>query len=322
MRLKTWSLNTLCAIGMSILILVFSVSWASAQSVSDEEWIKDRLVRIHAKYTWAGDHDQFLHKLQQALLKTDSPIAHNALSQILVWREELRPTVVRGWVSSISTTVAVGKNDTKQPLDEVSDLSDRWVESNQNTWSQDQQDGWELLSFSLRDDRYELANGFIDVSRLQTTRLWWVNELRLERGRQALVLNSLLHKTASDRSETMKRKWVGDHRRFENSAYYAYGELEEWFAQRWVQFVNISRATFTENIGRSSFYCKQTDCTQIAIDAMRQSFDYYLREEGTKNDAHWRTMIHPLFEIVGLWITVDESAGKFYLTTHYGTQIK
>lgn len=56
------------------------------------------------------------------------------------------------------------------------------------------------------DARYQLSNGYIDVSVLQSTRLGRVNELRESRGRHALGLHPLLHKTAADRSESMKKK--------------------------------------------------------------------------------------------------------------------
>ncbi len=86
------------------------------------------------------------------------------------------------------------------------------------------------------------------MSVLQDTRLQRVNELRSSRGRQPLALHPLLHKTAAERSETMRHKGVADHKRFVHSAYYAYGELENRFSDKGVQFVNVSRVTFTENI--------------------------------------------------------------------------
>jgi uncharacterized protein YkwD len=295
--------------------IFFSVSLVSAQSLSDDEWMKQRLARIHARYTGVADHDQFLYKLQQAEKNATSVDVRDALSQIIVWREELRPATVRSWISSIPTQFVTQTTVTKNTPDtDEQDIAESELIPVPSSTSP-------VLPV-VTHDRYQLDVWFIDIAMLQETRLQWVNELRVSRGRQQLSLHPLLHKTAADRSETMHHKGIADHRRFAHSAYYSYGELENRFADRWIQFVNVSRATFTENIGRSSFRCSQEDCTQKAIDAMRQTFEFYLREEGTKNDAHRRTMIHPLFQIVWLWISVDESTRKFYLTTHYGTQIK
>lgn len=276
----------------------------------DEQWMKERIQRIHSRYRASGDHDYLLHKLQLAQQNAVSPETRRALAQIIVWWEELRPKTTRSGVSSIPV-------DTIAP----SPATATWVVS---TWATDTKTDKEpVLQTGVTEWRYQLdAQKYINIGELQTTWLGWVNDLRAKRGRQAYTLEPLLHKTAADRSETMKNKWVGDHRRFATSPYYAYGEIEQRFADRGVTFVNISRATFTENIGRATFRCKTTDCTQTAIDAMRQTWNFYLREEWTTNDAHRRTLIHPLFTIVGLGIAVDESAGKFYLTTHYGTKLK
>lgn len=322
--MKPWQ-NRFIFLCVSILLwsTAFFVQQTDAQTLSDEEWMKQRLWVIHARYTWAGDHDQFLFKLQQAKKNTTTPVVIEALDQIIVWREELRPEKT-GWASSIPlsyTTQSVAHN--KHVDDE--EKEDVWNNTPTGTTTDVGANAWAVQDTAARlvtDDRYQLNDGFIDVWALQETRLWWVNELRVSRGRKTLMLNVLLDKTAADRSETMKKKWVADHKRFANSAYYAYGEIEQWFTDRWVMFVNVSRATFTENIWRSTFRCTQWDCTQEAVDAMRTTFDFYLREEGIKNDAHWRTLIHPLFWIVWLGIAVDEDARKFYLTTHYGTEIK
>lgn len=295
--------------------MFFSVSLVSAQSLSDDEWMKQRLARIHGRYTGVADHDQFLYKLQQAEKNATSIDVRDALSQIIVWREELRPVTVRSWISSIPTQFVTQTTVTKNTPDtDKQDIAEPELIPVPSSTSP-------VLPV-VTHDRYQLDAWFIDIAILQETRLQWVNELRVSRGRHQLSLHPLLHKTAADRSETMRHKGIADHRRFAHSAYYSYGELENRFADRWIQFVNVSRATFTENIGRSSFRCSQEDCTQKAIDSMRQTFEFYLREEGTKNDAHRRTMIHPLFQIVWLWIAVDESTRKFYLTTHYGTELK
>ncbi len=217
------------------------------------------------------------------------------LEQIIIRREELRPKNVWNGVSSIPSSTL----SSPQPVSQPANMQSQSTES-----------------------FYQLANGTINITTLQTTRLWRVNELRAKRGRNPYSLDPLLDKTAADRSETMKKKWVADHRRFAKSAYYAYGEIEQRFSNRGVEFVNVSRATFTENIWRATFRCKKSDCTDDAINAMRETWYFYLSEEGKANDAHWRTLIHPLFTVVGLWIAVDEWDGKFYLTTHYGTEVK
>lgn len=297
----------------SVLFMLYGLLWASlfthAQSISDEDRLKSRVVAIHAKYTASWDHDIYLNKLQEAKKSMKSYPARQLIDMIIAYREELRPqqkTRANG-VSSIPQEVVVNA--------QTAEISSEQLPKE------------EMWSSELKQDQhmYQLTHGRINITILQDTWMWWVNELRVQRWRAAYVHEPVLDKTAADRSETMKKKWVADHRRFANSAYYAYyayGEIEQRFSKRGVEFVNVSRATFTENIWRATFRCKKADCTDDAINAMRQSWNFYLSEEWTTNDVHWRTLTHPLFTLLGLGIAVDESAGKFYLTTHYGTEIK
>lgn len=75
-----------------LLTQVGTFFFVSAQSVmSDEERMKQRLIFIHSRYTGRGDHDQFLHKLNQAKIKTTTPAVRETLEQIIIRREELRP---------------------------------------------------------------------------------------------------------------------------------------------------------------------------------------------------------------------------------------
>ena len=73
---------------------VFALPPAYAQS-ADVQWIKERVSRMHARYTGQSDHDHILYKLQGAQEKVTSPEVHRALTQIITWWEELRPTTVR-----------------------------------------------------------------------------------------------------------------------------------------------------------------------------------------------------------------------------------
>jgi uncharacterized protein YkwD len=162
----------------------------------------------------------------------------------------------------------------------------------------------------------------IDLLQLQKTWLGWVNALRKDRGLASISHNTVLDATAKKRSEEMSEKWLVDHKRTSKSSYYAYYEIEEWFRDLGVEFKNVSRATFVENIGRPYLKCPSGDCTDAASKAMRTTFDFYVAEAWTKNDAHRRTLIHPLMKIMGLGIVVDSAGKRLYFTTHYGTELK
>jgi predicted secreted protein len=60
----------------------------------------------------------------------------------------------------------------------------------------------------------------------------------------------------------------------------------------------VQRSTFTENVGYARFACDEVDCTDEAIEAMRRVFDYFMSEEGKAYDVHYRTIVHPRYEVM------------------------
>mgnify|MGYP006927962425 CR=1 FL=1 len=116
--------------------------------MSDEERMKQRLAIIHSRYTAPGDHDQFLHKLTQAKEKTTTPAVRETLEQIIIRREELRPKQRSNGVSSIPTDVPLSSEPVIQP-----DVPHENTSYQNNT----------------AESLYQLANGTINISKLQTT---------------------------------------------------------------------------------------------------------------------------------------------------------
>lgn len=168
---------------------------------------------------------------------------------------------------------------------------------------------------------YTLSNWSIDITKVQEARQWRVNDLRSSRGLYDTSFEPILHKTAADWAVTIRNKKEADHRRFSNSTYYDYGQLVERFADRGVVFKNVSRATFTENVWRAYFSCDSWDCTQEAINSVQRIYKYFRDEEWKAYDAHRRTMIHPLFRVMGIWISVDEPNDRIYIVIHYWTEV-
>jgi uncharacterized protein YkwD len=157
----------------------------------------------------------------------------------------------------------------------------------------------------------------------EVTRAWmtWVNDLRVERGLTPYSLDRQLSRTAQDWSDHAKVSGTITHKREGQSAYYDYGMMKNWFATNDLEFANANSSTFTENIGWGVYKCKQEDCTDTFINALRSTFDFYASEEGKDYRPHWNSMVNPNFRLAGVGITLDETSGKYYFTAHYGTVI-
>ncbi len=179
------------------------------------------------------------------------------------------------------------------------------------------------ITRSGKDEYYSLKRWRINLTYLQSARLEWVNEVRArpDLHRNALELEPALSKTASQRAQVMRNRQDASHERTEWDGYYNYPKIDQWFADRWVRFENDNGATFTENIGYAWFDCDEDDCTDVAIASMRRVFEFFINEEGKTNDVHWKTTVHPLYNEVGVGISVDEDKNRIYMAAHYATRV-
>lgn len=95
----------MCLVSSVCVLLMISISdffvVSRTYALTDEQRFKERFFRIQKIYIAPGDFDQFAHKLREAERRAQSPEARLALAQIVVWREDLRPTTVMLAGSSI-----------------------------------------------------------------------------------------------------------------------------------------------------------------------------------------------------------------------------
>jgi uncharacterized protein YkwD/predicted DNA-binding antitoxin AbrB/MazE fold protein len=161
----------------------------------------------------------------------------------------------------------------------------------------------------------------IDMGKVRATWLKWYNDARAAAGLYAYTYNDQLNRSAITWSETCKARGYMDHKRSPGDAYYDYNKITAWFADLGLVFKNVNRVTHTENIGWGMYKCSKADCTDDLITAIRTTFDFYMAEKGTASHAHYDSVMNAYFKEIGLGIAIDETNGKYYLTTHYGTEI-
>jgi hypothetical protein len=161
----------------------------------------------------------------------------------------------------------------------------------------------------------------VDMARVRAIWLKWYNDARAEQGLSPYVYNDQLSRTANIWSEACKARGYMDHRRSPGDAYYDYSKITAWFKDLGLVFKNVNRVTHTENIGWGMYRCSKSDCTDDLISAIRSTFDFFMAEKGTASHAHYDSVMNAYFKEIGLGIAIDQSAGKYYLTVHYGTEI-
>jgi hypothetical protein len=163
----------------------------------------------------------------------------------------------------------------------------------------------------------------IDMDEVRATWLGWYNDARAAEGLHAYTLNEQLERSAIAWSEISEDRGYMDHRRQEGAEYYDYWMIADWFEDQGLTFENRYRVTFTENIGWGPFRCSssKSDCTDEMIDTIRGSFDFYMDEKYDDYKPHYNSLMNEYFDEIGLGIAVDEGAGQYYLSVHYGTKI-
>lgn len=160
----------------------------------------------------------------------------------------------------------------------------------------------------------------VDMAKVRGAWLSWNNDLRAEYNLDPYTYDTRLDVTALEWSQISADRGYIDHKRNPGDSYYNYPIINQWFLDRGLDFKNVYRVTHTENIWRGPYRCTQSDCTQKLIDAIRSTFDFYLSEKNRKYKPHRNSLINKYFKIIGLGIVVQD--GKYYLTVHYGTEIK
>jgi uncharacterized protein YkwD len=163
----------------------------------------------------------------------------------------------------------------------------------------------------------------VDMQLVRATWLQWYNDARAAEGITPLTYNSQLARTANVWSQEAVRRGEITHKRDPGDSYYDYWKITQWFKDLGLEFKNVNRITFTENIAWEYYNCSesQPDCTDHMIPQARKAFDFYMSEKGKAYTAHYDSIMQPLFKEIGLGIAVDRSANRYYLTVHYGTEI-
>lgn len=118
----------------------------------------------------------------------------------------------------------------------------------------------------------------------------------------------------------MEESGVVSHERRKGDGYYNYTRIQNWFAAQGITFKNINRATFSESLGYGYYKCTQEECTDELIKAVKTTWDFFMKEKDTKG-LHYKALVHPYFQTMGLGVTIDETTKKYYLTVHYASAV-
>lgn len=160
----------------------------------------------------------------------------------------------------------------------------------------------------------------VDMESVRAAWISWMNAERATLGLHPYTYNEQLNRTAFLWSRFSADRDQGSHKRPGQIAYYDYNIITQWFRDLGLEFANVYRVTYSENIGWWPYRCSAEDCTQQMINTVRHTFDGYMREKGRAAASHYNSMTNRYFNEIGMGIVLSDS-GNMYITTHYATKI-
>jgi hypothetical protein len=57
------------------------------------------------------------------------------------------------------------------------------------------------------------------------------------------------------------------------------------------------------------------------VSAIKSTWNFFYNERDKQYQPHYKALVHPRFKVMGIGIVVDEKAKRYYLTSHYGTEV-
>lgn len=158
-----------------------------------------------------------------------------------------------------------------------------------------------------------------DVDKVADAWIWRNNDLRDKLWLTEYTYDDRLDKTANEWSKYMANLWTRTHKRKSTDWFYNYNSLLDRFADRWLTFSNVNRTTFTENVWVGYVKCKEKDCTDQVITAIKSTRNWFM-SEAKYGWAHYNSLVNKNFRLIWFWLYIDKK-NKYYLTIHYATKI-
>lgn len=154
----------------------------------------------------------------------------------------------------------------------------------------------------------------VDSDTVRETWLQWINDARAGVWSDPYVLDPYLTNTAQTRANHLRdndiTQWT--HVR-EDEAFRDTDAIRRWFETQ-----GVTPWLFTESNGRNVYSCSR-DCTQLLINKIRYTYDFFVGEAGKSYQPHRLSVIEKTYTIMGVGIAAGN--GKYYLTMHVADQV-
>lgn len=195
------------------------------------------------------------------------------------------------------------------------------------------------LENSLRNKTFYSTNKYQKASEknikklkldIPALRKQWIDDLngaRREYKVSEYSYNKKLDYVSQVWSNQAYKRWKITHEVDPGDAYYDYWKKAAWAENKGLVCKNKSRATFSESIAWWDIYCSwKNDCQKQFSESLTWVYDMFMAEKGLPypQDAHYRAIVHPEFNEIGLAFTLKHKKWHwytYYMTNYYCTDI-
>ncbi len=206
-----------------------------------------------------------------------------------------------------------------------------------------------ILENRLPEVDYDLEN--VNMDEVKQAWLSWVNKERTTKWLKPFVYSKVLDNSAQIWAEELAHRY-GSHRRpgsldthertHQKKNGYDHAYLGKWFADHGIKTIVRGSSNYTENTWYGWYFCDKDDCTDTMTNAIKSTFNYYMKEKrwmpsNSMRTAHYRSLVSGNYQYIGMWLvcvdskssnnyadrhwctTSSQKAGRYWLVIHYAT---
>lgn len=190
---------------------------------------------------------------------------------------------------------------------------------------------WDLTPKVSEISTLDYTANKIDIQKVRDYRSNLHTTERATKWKDPYIFNLQLEQAAYTRAKFLLTEWAdrlkvknrsrSTHWRESGDGYYNYNSIKDWFVEQWVVFSGKEKnwnTLFQESVWRWYFTCKDAECSDEAMKAIKSTRDMYMREKKYKW-SHYRWIV---WNWTNMWVGVYISGNRYVIVTHYGMEIQ
>lgn len=219
-------------------------------------------------------------------------------------------------IVSLWTSIALAQSDKDlTSLSRVEELRQQRLEKRKA--SEEENTKEEKNNDNIKNEKVSMYNiPHIDETRIQQSRLQWLNTERIAAGKTPLSYEPHLSQTSTVRAQNLAstNKFHNMHQRIWCPVSRCTDLINTWFKENGILW------NAGESVGRWSYRCNSTDCTDTFTSATKKRFIWLFVKEASYNGVHYKMMMSDVYTKVWFWFALAQHPKRwqqYILVAHF-----